>query len=83
MSTEDDTFNALRRAPINVVDEEMLQQFNMPGPINPNSSDTYEIELVDEADFSLLNVILQVYHWNLESYLTYSDIKWRFRKCKM
>lgn len=80
MNSEEELFNKLRQKPIFVVDQAVLECFDMPGYIDPNERDTYEIELLNEADFVLLNVVLAVHHWELNDYLKNTVIAWNINR---
>lgn len=76
MATEEDTFKALQRAPLDQVDQACLDAFDMPKPFNAALRDTYSIEISTEGDFAMLLLILEHFHWTLKSYITQSIIDW-------
>jgi len=72
--SEQETFDRLRRAPIDEVDEAALGAFGMPPPFTATNRESYAIILDTKEDMALLAFILTNFHWDLDSYLKYTVI---------
>lgn len=78
MNTIEDTFNALRRSPIQQVDNTMLAAFNATHCVNYIYALDYELSGLTADDLTLFNSVLELHYWNREDYLKHTAITFVF-----
>jgi hypothetical protein len=72
----EDTFDALRRTPIQEMDKVVLDALHIYWDVPGSTLDTNEVvELqLTKKDLKMLHLVLQPYHWTVEQFLKHTRI---------